>query len=115
MSTAAAIIKDAANAGTTIRLDGDDLIVKGATPATLDFLRLHKPEIVEHLRVERFAARPAPLRRRPWEIDPAGERREEDGKYFRDPCSPVTRTRRATYAGSAADRPNDGVAGSLAA
>jgi hypothetical protein len=44
-------------AGVRIRLDGDDLIVKGATPGTLDLLRLHKPEIVEHLRVERFVAK----------------------------------------------------------
>jgi hypothetical protein len=86
MSAAAAIIKDAAKAGVRIRLDGDDLVIKGATPATLDLLRLHKPEIVEHLRVERFVARPdpTPLRRRPWEIDPVGERQEEDGKFFRN-------------------------------
>jgi hypothetical protein len=55
--TAAEVLATMRAAGTNVRLDGDDLIVKSATPATIGLLRQHKAEIVAHLQSgERFVA-----------------------------------------------------------
>jgi prefoldin subunit 5 len=54
---AAKILETVRAAGASVRLVGDGLAVKAATPDAIEFLRRHKAEIVTHLQsVERFLA-----------------------------------------------------------